>query len=116
MTNTYNYKDIVWNDVEQILYENNIGHNNKFNDFKTYVSCKINDDVEIKVCKDEHNLCVVLHTFLGEDTVYVHVASKMICNIIRDNLSSRYDFNCTPDMKIKNLTVKFVFYTRSSLF
>ena len=32
----------------------------------------------------------------------------MFCDIIRENLSSRYDINCTPDMKMKNLTVKFV--------
>ena len=37
-------------------------------------------------------------------TLYVHVDGKMICNIIR----SRSDINCTPDMKIKNLTKKFV--------
>ena len=53
-------------------------------------------------------MCVVLHTFLGVDTLYVHVTSKMICNINRENLSSRYDINSTPDMKMKNLTTKFV--------
>ena len=53
-------------------------------------------------------MCVVLHTFLGVNTLYVHVASKMICNIIRENLTSRYDILCTPDMEIKNLTIKFV--------
>ena len=103
-----NYNDIVWDDDEQILHENIISHVNKFKEFKIYVSCKINDDVEIKVYKDEHDLCVVLQTFLGVDTVYVHVASKMICNIIRENLSSRFDINCTPDMKIKILTMKFL--------
>ena len=101
VTNTYNSNDIVWDDVEQILHENNFSHNNKFIEFKIYVSCKINDDVEIKVYKVEHDLCVVLHTFLGVDTFYVHVTSKMICNIIRDNLSSRCDIKCTPDMKNK---------------
>ena len=52
-------------------------------------------------------MCVVLHTFHGADTFYVHVASKVLCNIIRKNLRSRYDNNCTPDMK-KILTIKFV--------
>ena len=72
------------------------------------MSCKINDDVEIKVYKDEHDLCVVSHTLLGVDTLYVHVASKTICNIIRENISSRYNFKCTHNMHIKNLSVKFV--------
>ena len=100
VTNTYNYNDTVCDDVEQILHENIISHNNKFNEFKNFVSCKLNDGVEVEVYKDEHDLCVVLHIFLGADTLYVHVASKMIYNIIRENLSSRYDINCTPDMKI----------------
>ena len=108
VTETYNYNDIVRDDVELILHENIISHNNKFNEYKIYVSCKINDDVEIEVFKDEHDLCIVLHTFLGVNTLYVHVASKMICNIIRENLCSRYDIICTPNMKIKNLTKKFV--------
>ena len=108
VTFTYNYNDIVWGDDEKILHENLISHNNKFNEYKNYVSCKINDDEEIEVYKDEHDLCVVLHTFLGVDKFYVLVASKMICNIIREKLNSRYDINCTPDMKIKNLTIKFV--------
>ena len=53
---------------------------------------------------------VVLPTFLDVDTLYdvgtlyVHVAGKMICNNLRENLSSKYDINCTPDMKIRNLT------------
>ena len=106
VTNTFNYNDIVWDDVEQILHQNIITHNNKFNEYKIYVPCKINDDVEIKVYKDEHDLSVVLHTFLGVDALYVDDASKMICNIIRENLCSRYDISCTPDMKIKNLTIK----------
>ena len=49
VTNSYNYNDIVWDDVEQILHENIISHNNKFNQFKIYVSCKIYEDVETKV-------------------------------------------------------------------
>ena len=56
VTNTYNYNDIVWDDVEQILHENIISHNNKINEFKIFVSSKINDDVETKVYEDEHNL------------------------------------------------------------
>ena len=107
VTNTFKYNDFVWGDVEKIFHENIISHNNKLNEFKILVSCKINDDVEIEVYKDEHDFCVVLHTFLDVDTFYVHIASKMICNIIRENLSSRSDINCTPDMKIKNLTINF---------
>ena len=72
------------------------------------MSCQINDDIEIGVYKDEHDLCVVLHTFFGVETLYVPVAGKTICNIIRENLSSRYVINCTPDMKIKRLTKKLV--------
>ena len=30
VTNIYNYNDIVWDDVEKILHENIISHNNKF--------------------------------------------------------------------------------------
>ena len=114
VTNTYNYNDFVWDDVESILHENIISHNNKFNQFKIYVLCKINDDVEIKVYKDEFDLHALLPTFLEHfktydaGTLYVHVAGKMICNNIRENLSSNYDINCTPDMKIRNLTIKFV--------
>ena len=96
------------NYVEQVLHENIFSHNNKFNELKIYLSCKINDDVEIKVYKDENDLCVVLDTLLGVDTLYVHVASEKICNIIRKNVSSRCDVNFTPDMKIKNVTKKIV--------
>ena len=52
-------------------------------------------------------MCIVLHTFLGVDALYVHLASNMICNTNRENLCSRCDIKCTPDMKIKNLTIKF---------
>ena len=79
------------------------------------MSCKINDDLETKVYKDEFDLHAVLPTFLEPfktiydvGTLYVHVAGKMICNIIRENLSSKYDINCTQDKKIRNLTIKFV--------
>ena len=82
----------------------------KINEFKIYVSCKINDDVEMKVYKDEFDLHAVLPPFLGWDvnTLYVHVAGKRICNNIRENLSSEYDINCTLDMKIRNLIIKII--------
>ena len=99
VTNTYNHNVIVWNNVEQILHENNITHNNKFNEFKIFVSCKINDEIEIKVYKNEQNLSEVEQFSLDGDTLYVHDAGKMICNIIRKNLSSKRGINCTPDMR-----------------
>ena len=71
------------------------------------MSCKINDDVEKKVYKNESDLRVLLPTFL-EGTLYVHIAGEMICKNIRENLSSKYDINCNADMEIKNLTIKFV--------
>ena len=115
VTHIYKNNDIVWGDVEKILHENNISNFNKFNEFKIYVSCKINDDVEIKVYEDEFDLHAVLPTFLEPfktfydvGTLYVHVARKMIRNNFCKNLSSMYDINCTPDMKIKNLSIKFV--------
>ena len=86
VTNIYNYNDIVWDDVEKILHENIIRHNNKFNEFKFYVSCKINDDVEIKVFKNQLDLRKVIAPFLDVATLYVHVAGKMTCNKIRENL------------------------------
>ena len=100
VTKAYIYNDIVWGDVEQILLENFISHNNKFIDFKVFVSCKINNDVEIKVYKNEHTLCAVIHFSFDEDTLYVHVAGI--------KLSSKHSINCTPDMRRKNLTIKFV--------
>ena len=114
VTNTYNYNDILWDDVEKILHENIISHNNKFNEFEIYVSCEINDVVEIKVYINEFHLHAVLPTFLDVyqlyeiGTTYVHIAGKMICKTIRENLSSKYGINCIPDMKIRNLTIKFV--------
>ena len=115
-TNIYKYNDIVWGDVEKILRENIISHNNKFIEYKIYVSCKINDDVEIKVYKNESDLRVLLPTFLEPfktkniklGTLYVHIAGEMICKNIRENLSSKYDINCNADMEIRNLTIKFV--------
>ena len=53
-------------------------------------------------------MCVVLHTFLGVDTLYVHVAGKMICNNILENLKSRYNIKCTHNMCIENLSLKFI--------
>ena len=61
VTNTYNSNDNFWGDIDQILHENIISHNNNFNEFKIYVSCKIKDDIEIKVYKNEHNLSEVIH-------------------------------------------------------
>ena len=113
VTNTYIYKDFFWDDVEKILHENIISHNIKFEEFKIYVSCKINDNVEIKVNKVDFDLHAVLPTFLEPfktiykvGTVYIQVAGKMIFNNIRENISSRYNIKCTPapDMKIKNLS------------
>ena len=74
------------------------------------MSCKINNDVEIKVYKNECDLRVVLPPFLGRDvgTPYVHVAGRMICNNVCESLSSKYDIICVPNMKIRNLTIKFV--------
>ena len=122
VTNTYNYNDIVWDDVEKIFHENIIGHNNKFNEFKTYVSCKINDDVEINVYKNESDMRVLLPIFLYPNkiydygTTYVHVAGKIVCKTICENLSSKYDINCTPDMKIRNLSIKFLSHYRNMTF
>ena len=112
VTNIYNFNKIVWDDVENILHEDIISHNNKFKEFKTYVSCKINDDLEIKVYKNESDMRALLPYFLypkyGIDPTYVHMAGKMICKTIREKLNSKHDINCTPDMKISNLTIKFV--------
>ena len=114
VTNIYNYKDIVCCDVEYILHENKISQDKKYNEFKTYVSCKINDDVEIKVYKDEFDLHAVLPTFLDEynvydvGTLYVSVAGKMICKTIFENLRSKHDVGCTPDMNIRILRLKFI--------
>ena len=96
--------------MENILHENIISHDNKFNEFKIYVSCKINNDLEIKVYKNECDLRVVLPSFLRRDvgTLYVHVAGKMICNNVCESLSSKCDIFCVPNMKIRNLTIKFI--------
>ena len=101
VTNIYNYNDIVWGDVEKILHERIDSHKNKFNEFKIIVLCKIIDFIELKVYKDEQDLCEVVYPFLGVDTLYVHIAGKKICNIVRENLSSRYNIKCTHNMYIK---------------
>ena len=75
---------------------------------KFCVSCKLNNEVEVKLYKIENDLCELLEFFNDEDFFYVHVAGKMICNIIRENLSSRHDISFTPDIKTKNLRIKFV--------
>ena len=114
VTNTYNYNDIVLDDIVKIIHENIISHNNKFNEFKTYVSCKIIDDVDINVYKNEFDLRALLPNFSNPNkiydygTTYVQVAGKMICKTICESLSSKYDINCTPDKKIRKLTKKFV--------
>ena len=124
VTNIYKYNDIVWGDVEKILHENIISNSNKFDEFKIYVSYKIDDDVEIKVYKSQSDLRLSLPTFnepfksknIKMGTVYVHIAGEMICNDIRGNLSSKYDINCTPDTEIRNLTIKFVSRYRNMTF
>ena len=124
VTNIYKYNDIVWGDVEKILHENIIIHIKKFTEFKIYVSCKINVAVEIKVYKSQSDLCLLLPTFNESfksknkkmGTLYVHIAGEMICNDIRENLSSKYDINCTPDMEIRSLTIKFVSRYRNMTF
>ena len=121
VTNNYNYNDIVWVDVENILHENIISHDNKFNEFKTCVSCKMKDDVEINVNKNACDMSVVLPTWIEPfktlyevgtlsevGALYVQFAGKMINKTICENLRSKYGINCTPDMKIRNLTTKFI--------
>ena len=61
VTNNYKYNDIVWSNVEKILHEKIISHNNKFDEFKIYVSCKINDDVEIKVYKSQSDMFITTY-------------------------------------------------------
>ena len=107
-TNIHNYNDIVWGDVEKILHENINSHNNKFNEFKIIVSCKINDDTEKEVDKEEHDLCEVVNPGLSAETLYNHIAGKKICNIIREYLTSRYNFKCTHIMHIKNQSKKII--------
>ena len=116
VTNIYKYNDIVWGDVEKNLHENFISHNNKFDEFKIYVSCKINEDVEIKVYKTQSDLHALIYLFTGLNTLYVHIAGEKICNDIRENLSSKYDLICNPDVEIRNLTIKFISRYRNVTF
>ena len=46
VTNIYKYIDNVRGVVEKILHEKIIGHSIKFIEYKIFVSCKINDDIE----------------------------------------------------------------------
>ena len=114
VTNNYNYNDIIWDDVENIIHDNIIIHKNKFNKFKTCVSCKIEDDVEINVNKNASDMSVVLPIFFAEykvydkGTLYIQIAGKMICKTISENLRSKYGINCTPDLKIRNLRLKLI--------
>ena len=64
VTNIYNYNDIVRDDVENILHKNIISHKNKFNEFKTCVLCKINNNIEINVYKSSSELHMLLTIFL----------------------------------------------------
>ena len=110
----YNYNDIVWGDVENILHDNIIIHKNKFNEFKTCVLCKIDDNIEINVYKNSSDLNTLLPTFLAENkvydvgTLYIQIAGKKICKTISENLRCKYGINCTPDVKIRNLRLKFI--------
>ena len=76
--------------------------------------CKINNNVKINVYKSSFELNSLLPAFLPEykfydvGTLYIRIADKMIYETICENLRSKYDTNCTPDMKIRNLRIKFV--------
>ena len=114
VTNIYNYSDIIWSDVEYIHRENIIIHKNKFNEFRIYVLCKKNNNVKINVYKSSFELHALLPIFLPEykfydvGTLYIQIADKMICETFCENPRSKYDINCTPDMKIRNLRIKSV--------
>ena len=71
VTNIYKYNHIVWGDVKKILHENIISHKNKFNEFKIYVSCKINDDVEKKYIKT--NLTCVYYYLLSSKEHFMFI-------------------------------------------
>ena len=60
----YHHNDFVWEDVESILHENINSHNSNFNEFIIYVSCKINDDVEIKKCIKTSLTCMRYNQFV----------------------------------------------------
>ena len=61
-------------------------------------------------------MILVLSTFNEEEKLYIDIAGEMTCNDIRENLSSKYGINCTPDMEIRNLTIKFVSRYRNMTF
>ena len=111
VTNIYNYSDIVWDDVENIIHDNIISHKNKLDEFGIYVLCNMNNNVKINVYKSSSDLNAVLPTFLHEykvydmGTLYIQIAGKMICKTFFENLRSKYDINCTLDMKIRNLRI-----------
>ena len=85
VTSIYNYSDIVWDDVENIIHDNIISHKNKFNEFGIYVLCKINKNVKINVYKSSSDLNALLPIFLPQykvydfGTLYIQIAGKMIC-------------------------------------
>ena len=112
--NNYNYNDIVWGDVEKIIHDNIVIHKNKFNESKSCLLCKIDDKIEKNVYKNSSDMHAVLPTFLAEykvydmGTLYIQIAGKMICKTNSGNLRSKYDINCTPDMKIRKLRLKFI--------
>ena len=114
VTNIYNYSGIVWDDVENIIHDNIISHKNKFKEFGIYVLCKINNNVKINVYKSSPELNALIPIFLPQykvydvGTLYIQIGGKMTCEKICKNLRSIYDTNCTPDMKIRNLKIKFV--------
>ena len=64
--------------LKKIHHKKIISHNNIFNEFKIYVSCKINDVVELKIYRNEHDLCELIPLFFVVDTLYVHVAGEKI--------------------------------------
>ena len=112
VVNIYNYSGFVWDDVENIIHDNIMSHKNKFNEFGIYVLCKINNNVKINVNKSLFELHALLPIFLPEykfydvGTLFIQIAGKMICETICENLRSKYDINCTPDIKIRNLRIK----------
>ena len=114
VTKINKYSDILWSVVENILRDNIIIHKNKFNEFGIYVLCKINNNVKINVYKSSFELHALVPIFLPEykfydvGKLYIQIADKMICETICENLRSKYDINGTPDMKIRNLRIKFV--------
>ena len=85
VTNIYNYSDIVWDDVENIIQDNIIIQKNKFNEFGIYVLCKTNKNVKRNVYKNSFELhallpiCLPEYNFYDVGTLYIQIADKMIC-------------------------------------